>query len=73
MGEFPFPARALQIPAFRIEVADECDGCRCNQPLFAPDGKLHSVVPHYHLVEWNAEGLHYHAIFLRSEELVQIV
>jgi hypothetical protein len=49
---------------FRLETADGCDGCLCNQPLFDHDGSLHIVHPHYHLVEWTGEELRYHPVLL---------
>jgi len=63
-----FP-RAFEIPSVRIEPAYDCDGCICNQPLFGSDGVLHVVAPHYHLVEWDGEGLRHYAISLTSTEL----
>jgi hypothetical protein len=52
----------------QIEPAYSCDGCKCNQPLFNPDGTLHIVHPHCHLVERDNRGLRYYAIALSSVE-----
>lgn len=68
----PSVLRILEIPSVRIEVAHDCDGLCCNQPLFDPDGKLHTVGPHYHMVEWDAHGVHFYAVSLANPELDQI-
>jgi hypothetical protein len=64
--------RVLDLPSVLIEPACQCDGSACNQPLFNSEGGLHAVVPHYHLVEWDAAGLHYYLIPLTAEELDSI-
>jgi hypothetical protein len=61
--------RVLDLPSVLIEAAYHCNGSACNQPLFNSEGGLHVVVPHYHLVEWDAAGLHYYLISLTAEEL----
>jgi len=49
--------------SLQIEPAYDCDGSLCHQPLFDEDGGLHYVAPHCHLIEADANGLRYHAVF----------
>ena len=49
-----------------IEAAYDCDGCKCNQPLFDSEGNLHVIGPHCHLVEVGPNGPRYYAIALSS-------
>src|SRR5439155_16966858 len=66
--------RASSIPAIipaiavsvQIEPAYNCDGCKCNQPLFDAEGNLHVVGPHCHLIERGGDGVRYYAIALSS-------
>ena len=67
----PVP-RVFDLPSVLIEPACHCDGSACNEPRFNPEGGLHAVVPHYHLVEWDAAGLHYYLISLTAGELDSI-
>jgi len=60
---YPQPTRTSDPFSVQIEPAYDCDGSLCHQPIFTEEGELNHVPPHCHVVEWNSNGVHYHAVF----------